>query len=422
VIAEMIAMSARSLETAVPKGDLRTRLAPVADALVAAVAVSLPWSTSATGILLVLWLFAVLPTLDVASVRREVLSLAGGLPVLLWALGAIGMLWADVTWSERIAGLSGFHKLLVIPLLLAQFRRSGQVQWVILGLLASCVLLLVVSWVLVLAPGLPWRGKTPGVPVKDYISQSSLFVVCAFGLIDRAIEVWRSRKRQALVLIVAAGLFIANIGYVATGRTTLVVVAVLLLLLGLRRAGWKGAVGALLIGAVLAGTIWMSSPYLRERLSLIAEDVSTYEANNVNTSVGLRLEYWKKSFAFVAEAPIIGHGTGTIPSLFRRDATAQTIPTLLTSNPHNQMLTVAIQLGLLGVVALIVMWVAHIALFRDRTLFAWLGLVVVTQNVVGSLLNSYLFDFGQGWLYVLGVGIMGGRVLRLAASDAGSQG
>jgi hypothetical protein len=28
------------------------------------------------------------------------------------------------------------------------------------------------------------------------------------------------------------------------------------------------------------------------------------------------------------------------------------------------------------------------------------------------MVNSHLFDFGQGWLYVLGVGIIGGTVLR----------
>src|SRR6266536_494118 len=69
----------------------RTRLVPIADGL--AVAVSLPWSTSATSILIVLWLIAVVPTLDVASVRREAMTPAGGLPALLWALGALGMLW-----------------------------------------------------------------------------------------------------------------------------------------------------------------------------------------------------------------------------------------------------------------------------------------------------------------------------------------
>jgi O-antigen ligase len=420
-------MSVRNLESTAMIGDVRARaqLARIADGLVAAVAVSLPWSTSATAILVVLWLIALVPTLDPASVRREVMSAAGGLPLLLWGLGVAGMLWADLPWTdlgfkERIAGMSGFHKLLLVPLLLAQFRRSGQAQWAILGFLASSVLLLVVSWVLVLAPGLTWRGRSPGVPVKDYIFQSAIFAICAFGLIGQAAELWRTRARLGLALGLAllAAAFIANIVYVATARTTLVVMAVLLLLLGLRQFSWRGALVATLVGGVLTGGAWTSSPYLRERVSLAIEQVRGHGTADVNTSVGLRLEYWQKSLAFIAEAPVIGHGTGTIPRLFRRDATADTIPELLTTNPHSQVLTVAIQLGLIGALALIAMWIAHLALFRGGTLIAWFGLTVTVQNVVGSFFNSYLFDFSQGWLYVLGVGIAGGMVLRAAAGAA----
>ena len=196
------------------------------------------------------------------------LSAAGGLPVLLWALGAVGMLWADVSWSERIAGLSGFHKLLLVPLLLAQFRRSQHANWVILGFLASSLVLLVVSWALVLTPGLSWRGRELGVPVKNYILQSAIFAICAFGLFGQAAELWRTRTRLALMLLVLAAAFIANIGYVATARTTLVVLAVMLVLFGLRQFGWKGAIGACLVGGMVAGAVWMSSPYLRARVSV----------------------------------------------------------------------------------------------------------------------------------------------------------
>jgi hypothetical protein len=51
-------------------------------------------------------------------------------------------------------------------------------------------------------------------------------------------------------------------------------------------------------------------------------------------------------------------------------------------------------------------------LFRGNDLAAWIGLVIVTQNIVGSLFNSHLFDFVQGWVYVIGVGGAGGIVLR----------
>jgi O-antigen ligase len=54
------------------------------------------------------------------------------------------------------------------------------------------------------------------------------------------------------------------------------------------------------------------------------------------------------------------------------------------------------------------MWIAHLLLFRGNGLAEWIGLVIVTQNIVGSLFNSHLFDFVQGWVYVIGVGVAGG--------------
>jgi hypothetical protein len=38
-------------------------------------------------------------------------------------------------------------------------------------------------------------------------------------------------------------------------------------------------------------------------------------------------------------------------------------------------------------------------------------LLVVVQNMLSSLINSHLFDFTEGWIYVLGVGVAAGMVL-----------
>jgi low affinity Fe/Cu permease len=51
-------------------------------------------------------------------------------------------------------------------------------------------------------------------------------------------------------------------------------------------------------------------------------------------------------------------------------------------------------------------------MFRGSGLAEWIGLVVVIQSIVGSLFNSHLFDFSQGWTYVVGVGVAGGVALR----------
>jgi hypothetical protein len=66
------------------------------------------------------------------------------------------------------------------------------------------------------------------------------------------------------------------------------------------------------------------------------------------------------------------------------------------------------------------MWIAHLLLFRGDGLVSWIGLVAVVQNVVGSLFNSHLSDFTQGWIYVFAVGALGGMVLRQAAPPQAS--
>jgi hypothetical protein len=396
----------------------RAWLEKLADWLAVAVVVSLPWSTSATGILIVVWLLALIPTLDVATLSRELRSAAGGLPVLLWLFAAIGILWADVSLAERIAGLGGFHKLLIIPLLLAQFRRSDRGMAALYGFFASCGVLLIVSWIARISwdikPGwgLYIPGKLPGMPVKDYIAQSTEFLVCAAALAARA--VWRLREGRIALAAGLAVLFLGNIFYVAPGRTALAVMPLLVLIFGFREFGWKGTIGAVLACAVLVVAAWVSSPFLRGRVLHSFHELQQYrDANAVNSSA-LRVEFWKKSVAFIAEAPLIGHGTGSMPELFRRAAEGETGAGAVTSvNPHNQIFAVAIQLGVLGTVLLISMWISHLSLFRGRGFIPWIGIVIVLQNVASSLFNSHLFDFFHGWLYVFGVGIVGGMALRM---------
>ena len=399
-----------------PRFDLLDRLplARAADAIAAAVAVSLPWSTSATGILVVVWFITLLPTLDAAALRREILTPAGGLPLVLVGLAVLGMSWADVGWSERLQGLSGFVKLLFVPFLLAQFHRSPRGWWVLIGFFAASLALLVASWALALFPELPWHSKMPGVPVKDYISQSSIFSLCTFALLGYAAELWRARRaRLALAVMIIAAVFVANIGYVETSRTTLVTMTVVLLLFGFRQFGWKGIVAAAVAGCVLAGVLWVSSPYLRQRVMQVAQEVQSYRQEHAATSSGERLEYWKNAIRAVAKSPLIGNGTGTIPELLRSAGSPGVAPDVFsTVNPHNQILVVAIQLGLVGTVALLAMWLAHLALYRRDGLVCWIGLVAVVQNIVGSLFNSHLSDFTHGWIYVFAVGVLGGMALR----------
>ena len=409
-----------ALEKTVARTSDRRRLADAAEWLAVALAVSLPWSTSATGILVALWLLAIIPTLGIAEIRRELATPAGGLPVLLWGCAVAGMLWADVPWAERLDGLNSFHKLLFIPLLFVQFRNGADGRRVLLGFLASCTVLMVLSWELMLFGMLPLQGKGFGVPVKDSISQAAIFSVCIFVLADRGYAAWcAAQRRQAAAVALLALAFLATVLAMSTSRTALVVIPVLLVLLGLKRIGWTGAVGLVLGFAAIVVVVWPLSVPLQTRVSLLYDEVLNYRSDAASTPAGERLEYWRKSAGFIAEAPVVGHGTGMIAELFRKASVDQTgMAGLASHNPHQQTLAVAIQLGLLGTVVLWAMWTAHLLLFRSATPAAWIGLVVAAQNIVGSLFNSHLFDFSQGWIYVLGVGVAGGAMLRAGRAVA----
>ena len=52
----------------------------------------------------------------------------------------------------------------------------------------------------------------------------------------------------------------------------------------------------------------------------------------------------------------------------------------------------------------------------------WIGLLVVVQNIFTSLFNSHIFDFHEGWMYVLGVGVAGGMVLKAQLAKLATQG
>jgi hypothetical protein len=394
----------------------RPQLVAVADILAVLLAISLPWSTSATGIIALLYLIAVLPMLDAERVALVKATPAAWLPLALAVLGLVGLLWATGPMAERFAGLSPFAKLAFIPLLFIHFDRSERTQWIVKAYLVACAVLLAASMLPIVVPPLRWMWASGfyGIPVKNYISQADECLVGMLLSLHFAAAAFQSRQRvaaSALVLLALA--FAADILFVTTSRTALVEFPILLVLFGLWHFGWKGVAAALVAGIVIAAAAWTASPYLRQRVTNAVTEVTRYEASNADTASGERLEFWKKSVRFIVAAPIIGHGTGSIPGQFRAARVGNSgVSSLVAANPHNQTLAVSIQLGLIGAAVLWAMWIAHLQLFRPDGLLAWFGIVIVVQNIIGSLFNSLLFDFAQGWTYVVGIGVAGGAMLR----------
>jgi O-antigen ligase len=190
------------------------------------------------------------------------------------------------------------------------------------------------------------------------------------------------------------------------------------LLLGWWLFRWKGGLLAIFLAVVAGSAMWFASPVLRDRVARTVVEMQEYHATDRDTSSGEHIAFLKESLAIIASAPIIGHGTGSIADEFRRVTAGKTgVSAKLTVNPHNQTFAVAIQLGFAGAAALWAMWIAHLLLFRGEGTVAWLGLVVVVENILSSMVHSHLFDFNNGCLYVFATGVLGGTILNERANS-----
>ena len=120
--------------------------------------------------------------------------------MLFVALALVGTLWTDDSWPVRLHGLSPLIKLAFIPLLIDRFERSGRGHWTLIAFLASCALLMGLSWLDYLAPGLHIApDKEPGVPVRNYIDQSHEFGLAVFALAPLVLIYIRQRRTALAV-------------------------------------------------------------------------------------------------------------------------------------------------------------------------------------------------------------------------------
>nr|WP_249132344.1 O-antigen ligase family protein [Bradyrhizobium diazoefficiens] len=387
-------------------------------------AASLPWSTSLAGIFNALMLVCMVPFLDVRAFLQSLKRPICAAPIALVLLALVGTLWSDATWGARFYAVNPTIKLLVLPVLLYHFERSPRAHWIFIAFLVSCALLSVMSWLVAFYPDLALKTDPPerGIFVKNYIDQSQEFALCAVALAYPVVMLLRERRYLLAGLLTALALsFFVNMVFVVVSRTALVTVPIMFGVFALLHLKWRSIVvisAVLLAGAAIA---WQTSPQLRRTADTFASDYTRYVEKGEATSAGLRLEFWRKSLGFFAEAPIAGHGTGSTRGLFERaaapagqnKASAEVI-----GNPHNQTLNVAVQWGVIGVAVLYAIWILHLLLFRGDGLANWIGLLVVVQNVFTSLFNSHLFDFHEGWMYVIGVGVAGGMVIRAERGEA----
>jgi O-antigen ligase len=231
------------------------------------------------------------------------------------------------------------------------------------------------------------------------LTHNFLMAVGAFLFLQLGMDA--STFRARLAWLACAALAAADVLFLVRGRTGYLVFFALVIYSGY---AWKGVRGltAVCVAAVLAVAVLLATPTMfSARVERSVNEAKDWQENRVQhaESVSMRLEWYRNSLGIIAGHPIVGSGTGAFPKAYADYTSGRGMqPTV---NPHNEFLNIAVQTGVVGLAALLWLFVTQwrVAPRAASPLETHLARGMVIAYVVGCLFNSLLLDHTEGLLF-----------------------
>jgi O-antigen ligase len=214
---------------------------------------------------------------------------------------------------------------------------------------------------------------------------------------------WLWLRVPAFLYVVIALLFLAK------SRTASLIFVLLCLLFFLKylTMSWRSMLWTLGFVMMLA-IAWISASDLRLRAVGTVNDINAFLQGQHISDDGIRLEMYSVTTKIIAEKPWTGHGIATWPSQYQKHAKG--LPSEGTRTPHNDYLFYAAEIGLIGLAALLWIWLTQltVAWKIGGAHGMWLGMLGVAI-MVGGMFNAILRDavFGMPFMILLAIPLAG---------------
>ncbi len=365
----------------------------------------LPISTAATnvfmGLTLIAWLAAGGYKARLIQLHGHWFAYAVGMLFLVICLGAT---YSSGSQSDILFQLKKYSKLLFILPAISLLQDEKWQQRALMAFSASMVLVLFLSLASVVWP-LPFvlgtangQGSSHHV-FKDYIAQNLMMSFFALFLAVKA--QFASDLKSKIVLFSLAALAVVDILFFVAGRTGFVSLAfnaiVFIFFLSTIK---KKITGIILIVFVAVFTLQLSTNF-NNRVSSAVTEFKAQEKKEL-TSIGMRVEFFKKSIQLYMEKPFFGSGTGSYANEFCRVADSAEWCEAGKFHPHNQFLAFMVQLGAVGLIAYLVFIAAAIKsatnLIRPLQICS-VGLVATL--IADSITHAPLFLVTESQFFIL---------------------
>ncbi|NJO16698.1 MAG: O-antigen ligase family protein [Thioploca sp.] len=320
--------------------------------------------------------------------------------LLLFTVMSLGFLYTPVSLVEAGRMLDKYRELLYIPLFILLFSDEKTRRWGLYAFLGAMGITLLLSYLMMLTGWSIGKGTPQNAFVfKNYITQGLLLALAAYFL---AVYAWQQRRWYWLLIILLA---LYNILFLSEGRTGYLIVFGLILLFAYQTYQFRGLIFGSLLLILLSSLIYSYSAVVKKRVDSASANLHSYQQGETDTSVGLRLEFYKNSLILITQQPLWGHGTGSFSYEYQQLAEKQGI--VATTNPHNEYLMIGVQWGLIGMGLFIYllyqlgMLAIHLPLPQS-----WMVQGLIVTIAVGCLVNSLLLDTTEGHLFAYLIGVL----------------
>jgi len=359
-----------------------------------------------TALLIILWFISLkddFKTIKTKLFTNKVIIILGSF--ILYSL--ISLLYSNDFWSG-LRYISKYWYFLVIIVIYTRLEVK-YIPKVISAFLFSMLISEIISYGLFFEL---WHFKhgssSDPTPFMNHLQYSMFLAFTALLLLNNFFTEHRLMYKYGYFiyfLTVTINLFING------GRTGQIAFMISIFIVGILNI--KHKLKAFLIITILLGTIltiaYSFSPIFKHRMIAIKHDLQqVVQNNNFHTSVGIRIGFYGITYEALQEKPIFGHGVANIMTTISKyaDSLPYDFKALKTMpHTHNDLLQIVVQLGILGGLLYILLFVSIGKIKIKHTQYKNLPIIFISVFIISSMFENMFHQQFSMVLFTLFVGL-----------------
>ena len=327
----------------------------------------------------------------------------------LFCLFAAGLIHSSANPGDGLGTLGKYLDLAFVPVFVSVFRdeRMRHYAWLAFAFaLALTLILSYLTWAGLITNNLSViGGHANPVVFKQYLTQSVMMAFGAFLFAQLARTAQSAQHRYGWSAL--ATLAVVNVAVMNQGRTGQLILIALALYFVHSVWRWRGTLGAAVAIIIVMSALAIGNTGISNRFAQAYDEWKNWQpAQAAQTSIGFRLEFYRNSLEIVREHPLVGTGTGSFRKVYA-DHVAGTARAA-TANPHNEYLSITVQLGVVGLLMMLYVFYTEwrLAAALPTAHERQLAHALVITFVIGCLFNSLLMDHTEGLLFAWASGLL----------------